>query len=73
MYSCLGLENIGKDPLPYDINYPGDYMLLFQKAYTSWYVGQREESARLWKELGTVDGVRPEHMEIIQNNILNLC
>ena len=48
-------------------------MLLFQKAYTSWFVGQREESAQLWKELGTYSNIQPEHMEIIQNNILNLC
>ena len=54
MYACLGIEHTGKDPLIYDVDYPGDYMLLFQKAYTAWYVGQRKESAKLWKELGTL-------------------
>ena len=73
MYACLGIEHTGKDPLIYDVDYPGDYMLLFQKAYTAWYVGQRKESAKLWKELGTLSNVKAEHMQIIQNNILNLC
>ena len=48
MYACLGLEFINNTPLPYDVGYPGDYMLLFQKAFTVWYIGQIKESEELW-------------------------
>jgi tetratricopeptide (TPR) repeat protein len=70
MYACLGLEFINTPPLPYDVEYPGDYMLFFQKAFAGWYVGQREESKLLWKQLSTMSNILPEHMKIIQNNLL---
>ena len=72
MYACLGLLYQNKLPLPYDIGYPGDYMLLFQKAFTSWYIGQRQESKELWTKLGNMKNILPEHMEIIQHNIKTL-
>jgi len=71
MYSCLGLECIDKKPLLYDVNYPGDYMLLFQKAFTCWYIGQRDESKDLWEKLYYMD-TTPEHKEIIKSNCINL-
>jgi hypothetical protein len=70
MYACLGLEYIGKNSLTYNVEYPGDYMLLFQKAFSSWYIGQREESKKLFTELYYVDTL-PHHKEIIKNNLIN--
>ena len=72
MYACLGLLYQNKTILPYDINYPGDYMLFFQKAFTSWYIGQRQESKELWIQLGNMKNILPEHMTIIQHNIKTL-
>jgi len=72
MYACLGLLYQNKSPLYYDILYPGDYMLLFQKAFTSWYIGQRKESKKLWTILGNMENILPEHMKIIQHNIKTL-
>jgi tetratricopeptide (TPR) repeat protein len=72
MYACLGLLHQNKSPLPYNVGYPGDYMLLFQKAFTSWYIGQRQESKELWTKLGGMKNILPEHMEIIQHNIKTL-
>tara|TARA_B110000037_G_scaffold40071_1_gene49566 strand:- start:182 stop:823 length:642 start_codon:yes stop_codon:yes gene_type:complete len=72
MYSCLGLLYQNKSKLPYNINYPGDYMLLFQKAFTSWYIGQRQESKKLWSQLENIKDILPEHMVIIQHNIKTL-
>lgn len=69
MYACLGLEFINNTQLPYDIGYPGDYMLLFQKAFTGWYIGQIKESENLWLQLSGVSNVRPEHMMIIKSNL----
>ena len=70
MYACLGLEHTGKKPLAYDVEYAGDYMLLFQKAYTSWYIGQREESEFLWAQLYYME-TSPEIKQIIINNCIN--
>jgi hypothetical protein len=47
-------------------------MLLFQKAFTGWYIGQRKESEELWYELGKLKNISPEHMDIIQDNINRL-
>jgi hypothetical protein len=72
MYACLGLLYQNKRSLPYNVDYPGDYMLLFQKAFTGWYIGQRKESEELWYELGKLKNINPEHMDIIQDNINRL-
>lgn len=72
MYACLGLLYQNKRSLPYNVDYPGDYMLLFQKAFTGWYIGQRKESEELWYELGKLKNINPKHMDIIQDNINRL-
>lgn len=69
MHACLGLQHTNKNPLPYDIGYPGDFMLTFQKAYTSWYIGQREESKNLWFELSQMNNIPKKYMKIIQSNV----
>jgi hypothetical protein len=71
MYACLGLEFINNTLLPYDVDYPGDYMLLFQKAFTSWYIGQIKESQKLWQQLSSIPNIKPEHMKIIKSNLNN--
>ena len=57
MYSCLGLQYTNSPPLEYDVGYPGDYMLIFQKAFTSWsssrelhqeHLSRPVSSSRLW-------------------------
>ena len=52
-YAVQGLEmaNLTLAPLKSDVGYPGHYALKFQKAFTCWWVGQRELSIELWKEL----------------------
>tara|TARA_R110000744_G_scaffold169383_2_gene287243 strand:- start:322 stop:897 length:576 start_codon:yes stop_codon:yes gene_type:complete len=72
MHSCLGLEFTNVTSLPYDVYYPGDYMLLFQKALSSWYLGQRKESAKLWQKLSGMSDVSQYHMKIIQQNMVYL-
>jgi hypothetical protein len=71
MYACLGLEFINNTPLPYDVGYSGDYMLLFQKAFTAWYIGQIKESEELWQQLSGMPDILPEHMKIIKSNLDN--
>ena len=72
MYACLGLEFINNTPLPYDIEYPGDHMLLFQKALSLWYIGQRKESAELFQQLSGMSNISEYHMKIIQQNMVYL-
>ena len=72
MYACLGLLYTNKEPLPYDVSYPGDYMLIFQKAFSSWYIGQRKESKELWIQLSKMDNIQTEHMNVIKHNIKTL-
>jgi len=72
MYACLGLLYQNKRSLPYNVDYPGDYMLLFQKAFTGWYIGQREESNELWCKLSNMENIQPQHMDIIKNNVKSL-
>jgi hypothetical protein len=52
-YASTGLKLCDPNPKPLrtNVDYPGDYILLFQKAYSSWFVGQREECKRLWAQV----------------------
>jgi len=68
MYACLGLQYVNAPSLEYDIDYPGDYMLIFQKAFTSWYIGQREESKSLWLQLSKMKNIPQKYMDIIEEN-----
>ena len=52
MYACLGKANISNNPpLTYDIGYPGDFVFDFQKAFTGWYIGKRDQIKSLFLEL----------------------
>lgn len=68
MYACLGLQYTNSTKLEYDVDYPGDYMLLFQNAFTSWYIGQREESKILWNKLSKMKNIPQQYMDIIKEN-----
>ena len=70
MYACLGLEHINKEPLKYDVGYHS-YLLYFQKAFHGWYLAKRKESKLLWKKLGKMPNILPEHKKIIDHNNKN--
>jgi len=55
MISCIGDQHAYKDlvPLRTEIDYPGSYGCLFQKAISSWWCGLCGESRELFKELIT--------------------
>lgn len=71
LYADLGLQHIGKEPLPYDIGYKGDWELKFQKAFVCWYIGQRDKSHKLWLELYNDPYVDENHRELVINNCIN--
>lgn len=70
MYANLGIEFIGKEPLPYEVKGYKPYKLYFQKALSGWYCGQREESRVLFNMLATKKGIENEDMELIKKNVL---
>jgi hypothetical protein len=70
MYACLGLQFIDKESLPYEIDGYKPYKLHFQKALSSWYCGQREESRKIFNMLSTQEGIEKEDMELIKKNVL---
>jgi len=70
MYACLGKDNIKENtPLTYDIGYPGDFVFDFQKAFTGWYIGKRDQSKSLFLELGKLKDIPQNFKEIISENI----
>lgn len=72
-YASVGLKlcDFNSKPLKTDIEYPGDFALLFQKAYTSWYIGQREEAKTLWSEFISISNLPSHYLNIAKNNLKN--
>ena len=70
-YACLGLKHKNSEPLRFDVGYPGDYLLYFQKAYHGWHLSKREESKKIWRKLGTMPNIPLEHKKIIEKNNVN--
>jgi hypothetical protein len=75
MYSSIGL-NVVKNSKPTitDIGYEGEYVLIFQKAVTSWWIGRGKESRELFHYL--VDNYTPfmnkMYRDLVQQNITSL-
>ena len=75
MYSIMGLENISRSkPTITDIGYEGEYVLIFQKAVTAWWIGRGKESRELFHHL--VDNYTPlmnkMYINLVQQNITSL-
>ena len=71
LYACLGLQYTNSEPLRYNVSYPGDYLLYFQKAYHGWHISKRKESIKIWKKLGEMPNIPLEHRKIIEHNNKN--
>lgn len=54
-----------------NINYPGKYGLIFQKAVTAWWVGRHQESEKLFNELSVnyENVMSNSFKELVHNNI----
>jgi hypothetical protein len=69
------LENISRSkPTITDIGYEGEYVLIFQKAVTAWWIGRGKESRELFHHL--VDNYTPlmnkMYINLVQQNITSL-
>lgn len=72
-YASVGLElcDFSLPDLRTDVDYPGEFALKFQKAFASWYVGQRELSKELWIELSYRNDLHGIYEEVLYNNLIN--
>jgi len=75
MYSSIGLSAVSNSrPTVTDIGYEGEYVLIFQKAVTSWWIGRGKESRETFHYL--VDNYTPfmnkMYKDLVQQNITSL-
>ena len=72
-YASVGLElcDFSLTKLRTDVDYPGDFALLFQKAFSSWYVGQRKLSQQLWVQLYHREDLYGKYRELTISNLGN--
>jgi tetratricopeptide (TPR) repeat protein len=69
-FASLGLEFTNQSmSLPINVDYPGEYSLLFQKAVSAWWVGRRDESIKIMTELANTPGLAPEYLYSITSNL----
>jgi tetratricopeptide (TPR) repeat protein len=67
---CLAEEFIpNKKPTRSDIGYVDDYVVLFQKAVTIWYIGGRDDARRMFNELLVNYKMIPAYIEDTKRNL----
>jgi tetratricopeptide (TPR) repeat protein len=71
-WANIGLHNQLNSPLPVDVGYEGQYVLLFEKAVAAWWIGRKDESLELLHKL---DGMKlnPKYAEAVKNNLERLA
>jgi hypothetical protein len=61
-------QNTYNNQLPAYVDYNGTYCLLFEKAVSGWWLGQKEESKNIFETLLTQD-IAPEYKRAIESNL----
>lgn len=65
----VGLGWAWEAPLPVDVGYYGEYCLKFEKAVSAWWIGRKEESIQLFKELELQEGLTEQYRNAIIDNL----
>lgn len=55
-----------------NVDYPGQYALIFEQAVSAWWIGLFDESVHLFKQLKKDPTMLPIHITSVQNNLRNL-
>jgi len=55
-----------------DVEYPGNYGFMFEKAVTGWWIGLWDESIYLFRKLERMK-IEPMYSNSVKNNLLNLA
>jgi hypothetical protein len=58
--------------LPVDVGYPGAFALEFQQAIAAWWIGRKDESLRLLRELSVNKFVSAEYASAVADNLARL-
>jgi hypothetical protein len=69
--ACVGnitIYNLGS-PLKTDVEYPGSYGFMYEKAVVAWWIGLHDESLALFRELSKRTDLLQIHKDSIANNI----
>jgi hypothetical protein len=69
--ACIGLACQEAEPLPSSVEYYGTYVLTFEKAVSSWWIGRQEESRILFKELDQME-LNPKYRASVESNLSNI-
>jgi len=68
-FAELGLMYTNRmEQLPVNVEYPGSYALLFEKAVSGWWRGRKNESLSIFNELLAQD-IAPEYRSSIEYNL----
>ncbi len=59
-------------PMRTQVDYPGDYAILFEKAVSSWWCGLCDESRELFRYLSDNYIMNEEHKTLVHNNLKKL-
>lgn len=72
--ACLGLATCDFDckPLTSNIEYPGKYGLLFEKAVSGYWWGKGKEARRLLREIKNNYELNEEYFNAVQSNLMSL-
>jgi len=67
----LGLNKINNsfDELPADVDYSGEYCLIFEKAVSGWWIGRKEESIILFNNLLDNYDMKEDYVQACINNL----
>ena len=66
---ALMYADLDSKPLKTDVEYPGKYGLLFEKAISGWWWGKVEESRSLMIEVKNNYTLPENHLQILNNNL----
>jgi len=69
-FAEVGLTHVGRqEPLPVDVEYPGEYALLFEKAVSGWWLGRKEESKKIFQDLIDNHPISDAYRKGIESNL----
>ena len=70
-YACIGLMQYKLPALPADVEYKGEYCLRFEKAVSAYWIGRKDESLKLFREL-SYESIAPEYEMSVKSNLERL-
>jgi tetratricopeptide (TPR) repeat protein len=70
-WAQMGLHQQPCGVLPIHVGYEGQYVLVFEKAVSAWWIGRKEESLDLLHQLKAMD-IDPGYAVAVKNNLERL-